>query len=84
MYICILGRKKLIQGRGKFSTGGGGGFGLKQLSMLDTLRNRWTRGRKGPCPLSYTIHVCILPKIILGMKQWQYTSMLDCRNQLHI
>ena len=52
MYICILGRKKLNQGRGKFSTGGGGGFGLKQLSMLDTLKNRWTRGRKGPYPLS--------------------------------
>ena len=52
MYICILGRKKLIQGRGKFSTGFG--FGLKQLSMLDTLKNRWTWGRKGPYPLSYT------------------------------
>ena len=54
MYICILGRKKLIQGRGKFSTGGGGGFGLKQLSMLDTLKNRWTRGRKGTYPLLCT------------------------------
>ena len=34
------------------STGGGnlaqagGDFGLKQLSMLDSLRNRWTRGER--------------------------------------
>ena len=30
------------------------GEGNRQLSMLDSLRNRWTRGRKGPYPLSYT------------------------------
>ena len=51
IYICmyILGRKKIIQREGEFwHRWGGGVYGLKQPSMLDYLRNRRTRGRKGP------------------------------------
>ena len=44
-----LGRKKnQREGEIWHRWGGGGVYGLKQPSMLDYLRNRWTRGRKGP------------------------------------
>ena len=53
VYMYIRAKKANSTGEGNLAQAGGG-FGLKQLSMLDTLKNRWTRGRKGPYPLSCT------------------------------
>ena len=54
--VYILGEKKTNStgGRSLAQTGRGGVYGLKQPSMLDYLRNRWTRGRNGPYPPSNT------------------------------
>ena len=48
MYVYIRAKKNNSTGGGTLHRWGGGVYGLKQPSMLDYLRNRWTRGRKGP------------------------------------
>ena len=46
VYMYIRAKKANSTGGGNLAQAGGGGFGLKQLSMLDSLRNRWTRGER--------------------------------------
>ena len=52
MYVYIRAKKNNSTGGGtlaQMGRPGGGVYGLKQPSMLDYLRNRWTRTkRKGP------------------------------------
>ena len=65
--MYIRAKKANSTGGGNLAQAGGGDFGLKQLSMLDSLRNRWTRGERDL--IHFHVHVCIMPKIILGMKR---------------
>ena len=48
MYVYIRAKKNNSMGGGTLAQTGREVYGLKQPSMLDYLRNRWTRGRKGP------------------------------------
>ena len=80
MYVYVRAKKIIQRERETWHKRGGGGvYGLKQSSIFDYLRNRWTRGQKE----RDLICLQIMPKKILGMKEWQYTSILDCKNQLH-
>ena len=70
MYVYIRAKKNNSTGGGTLHRWGGGVYGLKQPSMLDYLRNRWTRGQKKDL-ICLQIHVFIMPKKSFGMREWQ-------------
>ena len=79
-YVCIYhGKKNNSTGGGTLALMGRGGIWSKTTINVGLSKNRLTRGQKE----RDLICLQIMPKKILGMKEWQYTSILDCKNQLH-